>query len=320
MPICGRIPRLFFRKAGEFLFWAIFITGLIPLQVACRPHKPESESRQASYPTRNRTDALGRIVPLPSHPGRIISLAPSVTEVLFLVGAGERVIGVSNQCDWPEQAKSKPRIGDMLNPDAERILAARPDLVIASTAGNDRAAVLKLAALKLPVFVTAPRSIDGIFETTETIGSITDCTAAGENLLRQMRTRLETIRERLSGLAPVRAFFITWFDPLLAPGQNTFETDILRQLGIDSITADFRDFYPRVSLEHVLASDPDVIITVEHTGQPLPDLSQITGWSHLRAVRQGRVYALPEIFQHPSPRFLDAAEELARKVHPERFQ
>lgn len=320
MPYCGRIPRLFFRKAGDFLFWAMLLTGLLPLWVSCRPQQQGSESQKSSYPVRDYTDALGRTISLPIHPNRIISLAPSVTEVLFLLGAGERVIGVSNQCDWPEQAKSKLRIGDILNPDAERILAAKPDLVIASTAGNDRAAVLKLASLKLPVFVTAPRSIEGILATTEAIGRITDCAGAGEALLRQMKTRLGTIRERVSGLPPVRAFFITWFDPLLAPGRNTFETDILRQLRIDSITEDFSDYYPRVSLEQVLARDPDVIITVDHTGQPLPDLRDIAGWSHLRAVRQNRIYILPETFQHPSPRFLDAAEELARKIHPERFR
>jgi iron complex transport system substrate-binding protein len=239
---------------------------------------------------------------------------------LFLLGAGDRVIGVSNQCDWPDQARSKPRIGDLLNPDAERILASRPDLVIASTAGNERSAVLKLASLGLPVFVTAPRSVDGIFSTTAMIGRIIDSNAAGDRLVVQMRNRLAAVKEKLSGLSPTRAFFITWFDPLLAPGRETFETDILRQIGIESITAEFSDYYPRISLEEVLARDPDVIITVQHTGQPLPDLRQIAGWSHLRAVRQGSVYILSETFQHPSPRFLDGVEDLARKIHPERFR
>jgi ABC-type Fe3+-hydroxamate transport system substrate-binding protein len=135
-----------------------------------------------------------------------------------------------------------------------------------------------------------------------------------------MRTRLSAVKEKLSGLSLTRAFFITWFDPLLAPGRDTFETDILRQLGIESITAEYSDYYPRVSLEAVLARDPDVIMTVEHPGQPLPDLRRIAGWNYLRAVRQGRVYTLPETFQHPSPRFLDAVEDLARKMHPERFR
>jgi iron complex transport system substrate-binding protein len=320
MPFCGRIPRLFLREAGDFSFCVLLLTGLLLLCVSCRPRRHETAVGEASSPVQNRTDALGRTVRLPLHPERIISLAPSVTEVLFLLGAGDRVTGVSNQCDWPDEVKSKPRIGDLLNPDAERILASRPDLVIASTAGNDRSGVLKLAGLGLPVIVTAPRSVEGIFTTTEMIARIIDSAPAGDRLVSQMRTRLGAVKERLSGLSPTRAFFITWFDPLLAPGRDTFETDILRHLGIESITAEFSDYYPRISLEEVLARDPDVIITVEHTGQPLPDLGQIAGWNHLRAVRQGRIFILSETFQHPSPRFLDAVEDLARKVHPERFR
>jgi ABC-type Fe3+-hydroxamate transport system substrate-binding protein len=109
-------------------------------------------------------DGIGRQVNLPRHPRRIISLAPNVTETIYLLGANDRLIGVTVQCDWPADAVNKPKIGDLLNPNYELILAARPDLVIASTAGNDRAAVLKLSDLGLPVFVTAPRSTEKIME------------------------------------------------------------------------------------------------------------------------------------------------------------
>ena len=237
-----------------------------------------------------------------------------------MVGAWDRVIGVTSQCDWPEAVRLKPKTGDLLNPNYERILAAKPDLIIASTAGNDRAAILKLADLHLPVFVTAPRSVDGIFATVENIGRITDCASQAERVVSEAKGRLAQVKRRLSGLPPVRAFFITWFDPLLAPGRNTFETDILRQLDIVSITADINQFYPHCSVEQVLADDPDAIITVEHRGNPLPDLKRISGWQHLRAVREGRIYVLNEVFQHPSPRFVDAVEDLARRLHPERFQ
>ena len=266
------------------------------------------------------TDGMGRKVLLPKRPQRIISLAPSVTEVLFMLGAGDRVIGVTTQCDWPEAARRKPKIGDLLNVNYELILAAQPDLIIASTAGNDRTAVLKLADLGLQVYVTASRSVRQIFETVESIGRITDCAARGNQLVAEMKSRLDTVKKHLAGLPATRAFFITWFDPLLAPGEHTFETDALREAAVLSITGDFKEFYPRYSLEQVLARDPDVIITVEHTGSPLPDLRRITGWNDLRAVKQDRIYVLNEVFQHPSPRFVDGVEELAYKLHPERFR
>ncbi len=266
------------------------------------------------------TDGIGRKVRLPRHPERIISLAPSVTETLFMVGAGDRVVGVTAECDWPAAAGSKPKIGSLLDPNYEMILAAHPDLIIATTAGNDKAAVYKLADLGLAVFVTAPRSVEGIIESTRQIGIITGCRQEAERLVDSVKARLEDIHRRLAELPPTRAFFITWFDPLLAPGRNTFENDILKLVSVVSISSDSNEFYPRFSLEQVLARAPDVIITVFHSGQPLPDLKKIPGWRDLRAVKDGKVFVLSETFQHPSPRFVDAVEDLARKLHPERFQ
>jgi len=266
------------------------------------------------------TDGLERKVSLPRHPQRIISLAPSVTEVLYLLGADDRLVGVTTHCNWPEAARSKPKIGDLINPGYERILAAKPDLVIASTAGNDRSAVMKLVDLGLPVYVTAPRSVERIFKTVEAIGQITDRAQMGETLIARMTQRLDEVKHRLAGLPPVHAFFITWFDPLLTPGRYTFENGVLLLAGVESISADVDQFYPRFSLEQVLARDPDAIITVQHEGTLLPDLSRVAGWQRLRAVRAGRIYVLNEVFQHPSPRFVDGVEELAHKLHPERFK
>jgi len=285
-----------------------------------RPTPDSSAAPPAGVDSVNYTDGLGRQVSVARHPLRIISLAPSVTEVLYLLGAEDRLIGVTTHCDWPDAVRSKPRIGDLINPNYELILAAKPDLVIASTAGNDQSAVLKLAALGLPVYVTAPRTVERIFETVEAIGRITDCAARGQALVSRMKERLGEVGRRLDGLPPLRAFFITWFDPLLTPGRETFETSVLRLAGVTSISEDIDQYYPRYSLEQVLARDPDVIITVNHQGSPLPDLRRLPGWQRLRAVRQEKVYFLDEVFQHPSPRFVDGVEELARKLHPERFQ
>jgi iron complex transport system substrate-binding protein len=266
------------------------------------------------------TDGLGRRVAVPKHPLRIISLAPDVTETLFLLGAEDRLIGNTTQCSWPEAAKRKPKIGDLLNPNYEVILAAKPDLVISSTAGNDRTAVMKLADLGLPVYVVAPRTVDKIFQSVEEMGRITDCNARGLQLVTQMKERLEKVKQRIDRQAPVRAFFITWFDPLLAPGKTTFENDVLKLAGVTSITAEIPQYYPRYSLEQLLLENPDAIITVKQEGNPLPDFKRIAGWRDLRAVRQGKVYILTEFLQHPSPLFVNGVEELAAKLYPERFQ
>jgi len=266
------------------------------------------------------TDGIGKKIRLPRHPQRIISLAPNITETLYLLGAQDRLIGNTIQCTWPEEAKHKPKIGELLNPNYEVILAAKPDLVIASTAGNDRNAVLKLAALGAPVYVAAPRDVEKIFQSVWDIARITDCEEQGRKLLAQMRARLDKISSRIRGLNPVRAVFITWLDPLLAPGKNTFENDVLRLAGVVSITADIPQYYPRYSLEQILVKNPDAIITVKQEGNPIPDFRKISGWRDLRAVREGKVFILSEYIQHPSPLFLDGVEELARLLYPERFQ
>ena len=266
------------------------------------------------------TDGIGNRIEVPRHPQRIISLAPNITETLYLLGAQDRLIGNTTQCSWPEAAKRVLKIGDLLNPNYEVILAARPDLVIASTAGNDRSAVMKLSGMGIPVYVAAPRSVERILQSVEDIGRITDCAAQGVRLAAQMKNRLAAVERRIAGLPPVRAFFITWFDPLLTPGKTTFETDVLRLAGVISITGDIPQFYPRYSLEQLLVKDPDVILTIEHEGDPLPDFGKTPGWRDLRAVRQGRIYFLSEYLQHPSPLFVDGVEDLAKKLYPERFQ
>jgi iron complex transport system substrate-binding protein len=266
------------------------------------------------------TDEIGKKIELPRRPQRIISLAPNVTETLYLLGAQDRLIGDTIQCTWPEDAKNKRKIGDLLNPNYEVILAAKPDLVIASTAGNDQNAVMKLAGLGAPVYVVAPRNVEQIFRSVEDIARITDCTERGNQLAAQMKSRLDNIKLRIQGHPPVRAFFITWLDPLLAPGKDTFENDVLSLVNVVSITADIPQYYPRYSLEQILVKNPDVILTVKQEGNPIPDFKKIAGWRNLPAVQKGRVYILTEYLQHPSPLFIDGVEELAKKLYPERFK
>lgn len=311
-------PCCFLRNAGAVIS---LIVLLLPAASGCgsgEVRENRHSNPAAAAPTRSiQVDGLGRSVLLPLWPQRIISLAPSVTETLFLLGAGERVVGVTTYCDWPDEARRKPKIGTLLDPNFEVILAARPDVVIASTAGNDRQAVLKLAELGAPVFVTAPRDVERIFDTVKQIARITGEEARGTQLVAEMKARIDRIRGLIGKRPPLSALFITWFEPLLAPGRRTFETDVLRLAGLESITADSEEYYPRYSLEQVLKKDPDVILTVRHAGSPFPDLRVLAGWKELRAVREGRVHIVSEVLQHPSPRFVDGLEEVTKLLYGE---
>jgi iron complex transport system substrate-binding protein len=317
---CYHPSRSPFQKNLRFLFLLVLFLFSIVVSGCINRSSRRTKNSNNSPGSVAYKDGIGRQVSLPKHPVKIISLAPDVTETIYFLGAQDRLIGDTIQCNWPEAAKHKPKIGDLLNPNCEIILAAKPDLVIASTAGNDRNAVLKLANLGLPVYVTAPRNVAEIFKTVEDIGHITDRTEQGQQLVAQMKERLDKVQQRIAGLPPLRAFFITWYDPLLAPGKNTFETDVLRIAGVISITADIEQFYPRYSLEQVLVKDPDVILTIEHQGDPLPPFNKASGWKNLRAVKKDRVYFLSEYLQHPSPLFVNGVEDLAKKLYPERFK
>jgi iron complex transport system substrate-binding protein len=154
----------------------LFICGL-ESGCASRPETQQQNANSAPGNTVVYTDGIGSQVRIPKHPMRIISLAPNITETLYQLGAQDRLIGVTTQCHWPEAAKQKPKIGDLLNPNYEVILAAKPDLIIASTAGNDRAAVLRLVKLGLTVYVASPRTVERIFQSVREIGKITDCAA-----------------------------------------------------------------------------------------------------------------------------------------------
>ncbi len=305
---------------GWISFLLAVLIGLSAVGCSRPPVEMEQTAPHASADTIEYTDGIGQKVRLPRHPQRIISLAPNITETLYLLGAQDRLIGNTIQCTWPEEAKHKPKIGELLNPNYEVILAAKPDLVIASTAGNDRNAVMKLAGLGVPVYVAAPRDVEKIFQSVRDIARITDREERGLQLVAQMRERLNKIKSLIRGLPPVRAFFITWLDPLLAPGKNTFENDVLSLVGVVSITADIDQYYPRYSLEQILVKNPDAIITVKQEGNPIPDFRKIAGWRDLRAVREGKVFILSEYIQHPSPLFLDGVEELARQLYPERYK
>ncbi len=308
-------------KSHSVCHWPLFVlacltfTGCLNQPAENRPGRIQRATDYVEY-----TDGIGQKVSLPRHPRRIISLAPNVTEIIYLLGAQDRLIGNTIQCTWPEEAKNIPKIGTLLNPNYEVILAAKPDLVIASTAGNDQNAVMKLAGLGAPVYVAAPRDVQKIFKSVEDIARITGCADRGTELVAQMKQRLEKVKSRIQGLPPVRAFFITWLDPLLAPGKNTFENDVLSYAGVISITADIPQFYPRYSLEQIIVKNPDAIITVRQEGNPIPDFRKIAGWRDLWAVRMGKVFILTEYLQHPSPLFVDGVEELAQKLYPERFQ
>jgi ABC-type Fe3+-hydroxamate transport system substrate-binding protein len=234
-------------------------------------------------------DALGRAVPLAAPPQRIVSLVPSLTEFLFAIGAGARVVGITDYCTEPAaQVAALPRVRGTKNPDRERIAAMQPDLVLASKEENRERDVLALAERGLPVYVTDICSVAGALAQLGTLAAVLDMAAGAAPLLAEMRAALAEQRARQA--VPWRVLVFIWRDPWMAVGADTYADDLLAVCGADNLARRLPGRYPRAPLEAFLALEPDVILLPDEPyrfGEA--DRSAFAPCADCAAVREGRV-------------------------------
>jgi iron complex transport system substrate-binding protein len=266
------------------------------------------------------TDMLGRRVPVPERAVRIVSLAPSITETVFALGDGDRLVGVTDYCDYPPEATKKPRVGGISTPSFEAILALRPDLVLATSESNYAEHVQRLTALGLPVYVIRPIDFETVLESIERIGAVLGREAAARAQVASMRREADAITRAIGGAARPRVLYVVWSNPLIAPGRGTLITELLARAGGESVTGTEPLPYPRLSLETVVERRPERIIVGRHGQETAAEL--LRGWEGLTAVtavREGRVYAVDgDLVHRPGPRMIEALRALARALHPER--
>jgi iron complex transport system substrate-binding protein len=277
----------------------------------------ESQGLAATF-----TDEVGRKVEIKGPPQRIVSVAPSVTETLFALGLGDRLVGVSSYCQFPPEASRKEKVGGYINPSLEKIVALQPDLVIGIAEGDLKTFVDKLAGLQIPVYITNPKDVAGVVASMENIGRITFSFESAGKITRRMKERIEAVEAKVRGLPRPRVLHVLNFDPLLSAGKGTFVDDLIRLAGGRNIAEKASGKYPRFSMEEVLAQDPEVIILASMKSQdPLnEERRQWERWKTLSAVRRGRIVVLdPDLIHRPSPRIVDGLEEMARALHPEVF-
>jgi iron complex transport system substrate-binding protein len=268
-----------------------------------------------STETRTVVDELDRTVHIPIRPERIVSLAPSVTEALFALEAGDRVVGVTSYCDYPHAARLKESVGDTLKPNVERIVALRADLVIVSTASQLESSVQKLEELGIPVYVTNPRSIEGVLESISAIGGIIGVADVARKLTDKLRSRISSTESRVAGGTRPSVFVILGSEPLITAGGASFINDLVSRAGGSSISADVSGDYPQYSLETSVAKQPQIIF-LQAGGNVLPKRLRETP-----AARSGRVYRLDDdLLLRPGPRVVDGLEQMAARIHPEAFK
>ena len=291
--------------------------ALCLLLAACNPTLRKTAS-QANL--RQLTDEAGRTITVPVTITRYISLAPSVTEVVFAIGAGEGLVGRTTYCNYPPAAQQVPEVGDTLKPSIEKIIALQPQVVFVSTASQLETFTSELADHQIAVYVTDSRDLEGVFKSIERIAELLNHQPQADQLLQQLRARVKAVSDQVKSQPPVRVFYQVSDKPLYTIGSDAFLTDLIRRAGGVSVTADVPGAWPKFSAESALAANPEAIVLP--TGGSMGDANTnvASALKDSPAVRNGRVYRInDDHLARPGPRSVDGLEELARALHPEAF-
>jgi iron complex transport system substrate-binding protein len=258
-------------------------------------------------------DDSGQTVRLEQTAQRIISLAPSLTELLFAAGAGDKVIAVVEYSDYPERARSLPRIGrhDLL--DMERIVQLQPDLIVAWQSGNPRASIRRLQELGLTVYSAEPRNLESIPSHIERLAILAGTSTIADQASGNFRDTLAALQASYSHKTPVRTFYQVWNLPLITAGGNELINDIISLCGGENIFADLSMVAPKVSIEAVITRNPQAIVASGMDIERPEWLDDWLRWPDLDAVSAGHLFFIPpDYLQRHTPRALQGARQMCQ--------
>lgn len=284
----------------------------------------------AIYPLTLIDDA-NRVITISSEPLRIVSLAPSITEILFALNLSDRVIGVTMFCDYPpivNEMKEKGRltvIGGYWDPDAEKIIGLRPDLVIGYASVSPHVDLAeRLKALNITVILLYPHNLHEVFNNIILVGKATGKLIEAQKLVQRLEARVNAIVEKIKTLPKVKVYYEIWFDPIWTTGPGTFIDELISLAGGINVFGDAKSMGVIVSYEDVVNRNPDVIVLpdtyMKEFSISKEQVISRPGWSAINAVKNDKIYFIDEdIVVRPGPRLVDGLEVLARLIHPEAF-
>lgn len=302
------IGRQIFARGTNWLM--VVLLSIAFVLTACTPNE--------QTPTQYVVDDLGRLVTINGTPERIISLAPSNTEILFALGLGDRVVGVTMYCDYPPEAQDKEKVGDYYGPDIEKIIALQPDLVLA-TDFHRFDLIPALEQQGVAVFAVAPQTLDDVLESIQKIGQIADKEAEALELVDRMTSKIEEIEEQTKELEEKpRVFYMTWQDPMWTVGRATWIDDLINISGGVNIFSQYFESGAMVEIEWVILLNPEIIITSEWSYEWALNATELASTN---ASQTGRIYTFDDdLAQRPGPRLVEGLEWFAYLIHPEIFE
>lgn len=271
------------------------------------------------------TDDLGRQVTINREPQRIVSIVPAATEILFALGLGDKVVGVTEYCDYPAEARLKPKMGGFSTPSAELIVSAQPDLVLATVIHEDFIRQLDEAGLTVVAFESS--NLMEVLEKIRMIGKVTGAVEEAESLVASMQRRIDKITAKVSGVPDDQkptVFFEIWPDPLATGGAKSFLNSLIVAAGGKNIAGDIERDWVTYSPEMVLAKNPEVIIFSHHgdSMQTVEDIKARKGWEQVAAIKNNRVGYIEDenLVIRAGPRVVEGLELVAKIIHPELFK
>ncbi len=261
----------------------------------------------------------GRAFAVP--PMRIVSLAPSVTETMFALGFGDRLVGVTTYCDYPPEAKKIAKVGDFMNPSLEAVAAKRPDLVIGVVGATDVVKAREMERLGLKVVLLPLANLDDILKSIRAIGALVSSDLAGKTLVEKISVQVDEVKKRVRGAPKRRVLLIVGYQPVIAAGGKNFIDELITLAGGTNIAAGAAQPWLNLPDEYIVAKAPEVIIEAGMGSEREKANKRWSDLGSVPAVREGRIYPYPsDKILRPGPRFGEALGELARLIHPECFK
>jgi iron complex transport system substrate-binding protein len=275
----------------------------------------------ANVTPRTFVDDTGRKLYVAKVPSRVVSLAPSITEMLFALGLDEQIVGVTEFCDFPAGATAKPKVG-YANPNLESLVALRPDLIVAPREFHRANILAKLDELKIPVLLLEATSLENIFSHIHQLGRIFERTPTALAVTQSMRQRMAEITSRAEHLPRTRVLYIINSQPLITVGPGSYIHQMIGLVGGHNIASGASSAYPRLTMETVLKEDPEILIFPRGSVETVPrsEQQEWRRWTTLTAVQQNRLREVSaDALNRPGPRVMEGLEELAKVIHPEAF-
>lgn len=266
-------------------------------------------------------DEAGTRLEIPEAPQRLLPLSPSLAEILFALGLEKRIVGVTDLASYPPEARKKPKVGSFYSPSLEKILALKPDLVIAGSERQDERIYDSLRNFSIPVYRIRPLNLDSIYASISRLGEITGTLEAAQRVILKMKKKAARVEAGVAGMPPKRVFYQVGIDPLVTVNRQTFAADLIKRAGGVLVTADNPQRYPPYSIERVIADAPEVIIISSMS--PNTNYQRFRQswrrWQTIPAVRKDQIFVIDsDMVDRPSPRIVDGLEKMADFIHGRR--